>query len=273
MKKSLILLSIAIFLGSMTVFAANSIFSDVPSDEWYSDAVNSLENKGIVEGYSDGTFRPSNNINRAEMAAIIDNLIQYFVENGMEDYYISEKFGLKFIKTNIYDFSEYSFRESENGLGFEEFGDRIKVFYKEKDQSIEDAILDLIASEGKNPDDCVIERTDSGYGTMNGHYKIDLVDQNIVYTEEELQRIADADVDANSDGGPFNGDWMKHKIYNERLIEACTEYADPAGLGTSTSHGSSFEYNEYRANDRFIFLEESADPEFYERGSIEFIRL
>ena len=45
-------------------------FFDVP-DTPYEDAIQSLFNRGIVEGYSDGTFRPEAAINRAEFLKIL----------------------------------------------------------------------------------------------------------------------------------------------------------------------------------------------------------
>jgi hypothetical protein len=41
-------------------------FSDVPADAWFAPYVAAVKTAGIVSGYSDGTFRPANSINRAE---------------------------------------------------------------------------------------------------------------------------------------------------------------------------------------------------------------
>ena len=48
-----------------------SVFSDVDSDYEYFDAINYVEVYGIVEGYSDGTYRPEKEINRAEFTKIL----------------------------------------------------------------------------------------------------------------------------------------------------------------------------------------------------------
>ena len=48
---------------------ANS-FSDVAADNWFNNAVSTLANGGILNGYADGTFRPNATITRAELAAI-----------------------------------------------------------------------------------------------------------------------------------------------------------------------------------------------------------
>jgi hypothetical protein len=46
-------------------------FSDVPSDAWFFNTVNYAAEEGIVSGYSDGTFKPANPMNRAEALKVI----------------------------------------------------------------------------------------------------------------------------------------------------------------------------------------------------------
>ncbi len=77
MKKTFTLILIGAVLGSTVAFAASKVFSDVPANTWYTDAVNSLSSKGIINGYSDGTFSPTKNVNRAELAVMLDRLIEY----------------------------------------------------------------------------------------------------------------------------------------------------------------------------------------------------
>ncbi len=81
MKKTVTLILVGILLGSTVAFAAVKMFSDVPSDAWYSDAVERLADKGIIAGYPDGTFGPTKNVNRAELAVMLDRLIEY-IETG-----------------------------------------------------------------------------------------------------------------------------------------------------------------------------------------------
>lgn len=47
------------------------LFSDVTYDNPYYDSINFLKNKGILSGYADGTYKPSNTINRAEFIKIL----------------------------------------------------------------------------------------------------------------------------------------------------------------------------------------------------------
>ena len=46
------------------------IFSDIDSEDWAYDFILNLKSRGIVVGYSDGTFRPGSEINRAELTKI-----------------------------------------------------------------------------------------------------------------------------------------------------------------------------------------------------------
>lgn len=55
--------------GSPSV-AFTSEFSDVKVGKWYSDAVIWAKNAGVVEGYSDGTFDPTGEITREQLATM-----------------------------------------------------------------------------------------------------------------------------------------------------------------------------------------------------------
>lgn len=57
----------------------NAVFSDVPSGEWYSDAVAWAGAAGIVTGYADGSFGPHKAITREQVAAI---LYRFFSTNS-----------------------------------------------------------------------------------------------------------------------------------------------------------------------------------------------
>ncbi len=82
-----ILAAFIIFTFIPTAFAKIT-FTDVDSQELYSEGIQFLYNNSIVKGYDDGTFRPENTINRAEMVKIIaeaklqyDGLSPDFLEN------------------------------------------------------------------------------------------------------------------------------------------------------------------------------------------------
>ena len=66
---TLVLGILALNFGFQVASAAS--FSDVGDSTKYSSAVEYLKTKGIINGYSDGTFKPDNKINRAEALKII----------------------------------------------------------------------------------------------------------------------------------------------------------------------------------------------------------
>ena len=50
--------------------SGKSNFNDVSKSEWYSDYIGYLSKYGIIKGYSDNTFRPDDNVSRAEFVAM-----------------------------------------------------------------------------------------------------------------------------------------------------------------------------------------------------------
>lgn len=63
-------LSLILFLGNFS-FAAAASFSDVPATHPNFDAIEFLKQFKVVNGYSDGTFRPDNKVNRSEALKMI----------------------------------------------------------------------------------------------------------------------------------------------------------------------------------------------------------
>lgn len=78
----------AVFLSQLAFAKPYAYFSDVTSTHGHVAAINWLAANGIVEGYSDGTFRPDNQINRAEFLKMLYETI------GMEGHDSTE---LRFI--------------------------------------------------------------------------------------------------------------------------------------------------------------------------------
>lgn len=55
--------------------SAASSFSDVSEDDWYYYYVSSAYKEGFITGYPDGTFRPNDNITRADICTIVSRSI------------------------------------------------------------------------------------------------------------------------------------------------------------------------------------------------------
>ena len=60
-----------------TPAATGTAFTDVPTGQWYSDAVSWASANGIVGGYGNGLFGPSDPITREQMAAILNRYSTY----------------------------------------------------------------------------------------------------------------------------------------------------------------------------------------------------
>lgn len=63
-----LVLTLLMVASTVSVFAA---FSDVPTTVSYEKAVSALNQLGIIKGYDDGTFKPDNDVTRAEFTAML----------------------------------------------------------------------------------------------------------------------------------------------------------------------------------------------------------
>jgi len=58
-------------LNTVEGLTGDTGFKDVPFDAWYTRAVEEAVNQEWITGFPDGTFRPGNNLNRAEWAILV----------------------------------------------------------------------------------------------------------------------------------------------------------------------------------------------------------
>lgn len=77
-----LLLSRGIFVSEQNTI---TIFSDVPSDAWFAAYVDEANRRGIIKGYSDGTYRPANQISTAEFLKMVGETFQ-LTKNLPHDY-------------------------------------------------------------------------------------------------------------------------------------------------------------------------------------------
>lgn len=69
----------AVILMLMTIFQTGVgavSFKDMPND-WSRDALDNALDKGLLNGFEDGTIRPNANLTRAEFAQVMDNILNY----------------------------------------------------------------------------------------------------------------------------------------------------------------------------------------------------
>ena len=67
-----VVLAVALLMTSLVVTASASAFPDVDDNASYASAVSVLSKLGIIKGYAeDGTFKPMNEVTRAEFTAML----------------------------------------------------------------------------------------------------------------------------------------------------------------------------------------------------------
>ena len=82
LKKRLFLIGlfcVLIISSCQGVFA--SVFPDLEENHWCYDTIVKYYQKGIIQGYEDGTFRPNNPITRAEYVKIVNQFFAYSSDN------------------------------------------------------------------------------------------------------------------------------------------------------------------------------------------------
>ncbi len=66
-------------------WATTNEYTDVKKTDWYNNAVSTLSNMGIINGYPDGSFHPNANITRAEFAKIAVSFFKDYVSETIGD--------------------------------------------------------------------------------------------------------------------------------------------------------------------------------------------
>lgn len=67
-------------------------FSDVNEDNWFYDAVNLAAHYGWIGGYGDGTFKPTNSINRTEAVKIVNGMLGRIADESAIDSGLGARF-------------------------------------------------------------------------------------------------------------------------------------------------------------------------------------
>ncbi|MBO5948735.1 S-layer homology domain-containing protein [bacterium] len=71
MKKIAIITVLSLFIGLQPNFAFANSYSDIDKDFWAYDKIEALSKEGVLAGYPDGTFKPNENVTRAEFATMV----------------------------------------------------------------------------------------------------------------------------------------------------------------------------------------------------------
>lgn len=97
MKKTLVITLALVFVLGLagTAFAANP-FTDVPAKHWAYDAVSKLQKAGIVDGYSDGTFKGDKPLTRYELAIVTAKALAKSEKASAENKALIDKLATEF---------------------------------------------------------------------------------------------------------------------------------------------------------------------------------
>jgi hypothetical protein len=100
-----IILVIVLTLGMLAAGAKPS-FSDVESDDWYYETVTKLVERGGINGFPDGRFKPINKMKKGEFVKLIVGSLG-FEEDPLESLHWSSGYIEKAKELNILDDSEF----------------------------------------------------------------------------------------------------------------------------------------------------------------------
>lgn len=62
-------------------WSTTNSFTDVNAGDWYNNAISTLANLGIINGYPDGSFGPNNPVTRAELVKMAVSFFDFVTEN------------------------------------------------------------------------------------------------------------------------------------------------------------------------------------------------
>lgn len=107
MKKYLIGITIVLSFAFVSIAFATTViklpFSDINESDWYYDYANNLKYIGIIDGYSDNTFKGNNLVNRAELAKFIYETYKRLTSKS-EFQILEDKYEALNAKINTLDF-------------------------------------------------------------------------------------------------------------------------------------------------------------------------
>ena len=92
--------------------SGKSNFNDVSQNEWYSDYIGYLSKYGIIKGYADNTFRPNDNVTRAEFVAMTVRFNSLFNEVKKDGYTVK----YTDVATNYWAYSDVAYAKHAGWL-------------------------------------------------------------------------------------------------------------------------------------------------------------
>ncbi len=116
-------------------------FTDIKDGQWYTRAIATLANAGIVDGYPDGTFNPNAPITRAEMATIIARFAKLDVNtktfNDIDGHWAQKYIELAAGNNWINGYEDGSFKPNQNITRAETFAMINRVLEREVENVVD----------------------------------------------------------------------------------------------------------------------------------------
>lgn len=110
---------ILLLLVSSVSFAENNKeFSDLENDHWAYSAIMTMSQKGIINGYGDGTFKPNNSVSRAEFAKMLVKSLDISINEKAKSSFIDMEDGfwvVPYVEASKQFLTGYS---TSNGIKF-----------------------------------------------------------------------------------------------------------------------------------------------------------
>ncbi|MBB5174587.1 S-layer homology domain-containing protein [Texcoconibacillus texcoconensis] len=138
--------------GAGAVTAADAQISDVQVSDWFADSVNYTAEKGIIEGYEDGTFRPDEQLTRAQAASMIAGAFNLDIQedadadfSDVDDEWFAAEVAAVAEAGYIQGYEDGTFRP-DNNITRAELADIVVAAYELEEN--EAAILDLNDVDG-----------------------------------------------------------------------------------------------------------------------------
>ena len=133
-------------LLSMATFAGAVSFSDLAADHWAYNNIQTLVNEGTINGYEDGTFKPSKSVTRAEFVKMLGKWNQKYSGTYSD---LSEKHW-------AYEYIMWSGLDATGSMIYPDAeikrGEVINLIWKRNGSPKHDLAPKAISSQGTNPD-------------------------------------------------------------------------------------------------------------------------
>ena len=92
----------------ISIFSNSYGYTDITSEYWAYNSINSLSKEGILTGYPEGDFRPEENMSRAEFITILSKIVDLDIDYSINSDYWADKYIEAANKRGIFEYEEYS---------------------------------------------------------------------------------------------------------------------------------------------------------------------